>query len=258
MDNSIAVITPVSFGLSYLLLVVILLIMKKQKIRRTGLLVLASLRMTIQLILVGFVLQYLFSNPHPLLTTAFVALMLTFAVWQILKTRSDLNRRFRRAIAFSMVFSGLLVILYFLLAVVREGIFNPRYTIPLAGMIIGNAMTGITLGIRSFLETLKDQKGRIETLTNLGIDFRDILKPMINGALETALMPTLNSMLGMGIVFLPGMMTGQILSGTVPVTAIVYQITIMMAITASVCLTVFLALTLGSRSLYNQDQQYTG
>ncbi len=258
MDNSIAVITPVSFGLSYLLLVVILLIMKKQKIRRTGLLVLASLRMTIQLILVGFVLQYLFTNPHPLLTTAFVALMLTFAVWQILKTRSDLNRRFRRAITFSMVFSGLLVILYFLLAVVREDIFNPRYTIPLAGMIIGNAMTGITLGIRSFLETLKDQKGRIETLTNLGIDFRDILKPMINGALETALMPTLNSMLGMGIVFLPGMMTGQILSGTVPVTAIVYQITIMMAITASVCLTVFLALTLGSRSLYNEDQQYTG
>lgn len=258
MDNSIAVITPVSFGLSYLLLVVILLIMKKQKIRKTGLLVLASLRMTIQLILVGFVLQYLFTNPHPLLTTAFVALMLTFAVWQILKTRSDLNRRFRRAIAFSMVFSGLLVILYFLLAVVREDIFNPRYTIPLAGMIIGNAMTGITLGIRSFLETLKDQKGRIETLTNLGIEFQDILKPMINGALETALMPTLNSMLGMGIVFLPGMMTGQILSGTVPVTAIVYQITIMMAITASVCLTVFLALTLGSRSLYNEDQQYTG
>jgi len=82
------------------------------------------------------------------------------------------------------------------------------------------------------------------------------LRPMVNRALEAALLPTLNSMLGMGIIFLPGMMTGQILSGTLPLTAILYQIAIMIAICTSVCLTVFFTLNLGYKTLYNERNQY--
>ena len=79
--------------------------------------------------------------------------------------------------------------------------------------------------------------------------------PFANNALETALLPTLNRMLGMGIISLPGMMTGQILSGTSPTTAILYQIAIMVAITVAVCLTVFLALNFGYKTLYNKRNQ---
>lgn len=105
------------------------------------------------------------------------------------------------------------------------------------------------------MNSVNKEKNRINTLLNLGVEPKDILKPFANNALETALIPTLNSMVGMGIIFLPGMMTGQILSGTLPTTAIMYQIAIMIAICTSVCITVFLSLNLGYKSLYNNRKQ---
>jgi len=117
-------------------------------------------------------------------------------------------------------------------------------------------MTGVNIAIKTFMDAIDKEKSKINTLLNLGVEPKDILKPFANNALETALIPTLNSMLGMGIIFLPGMMTGQILSGTLPTTAIMYQIAIMIAICTSVCITVFLSLNLGYKSLYNNRKQF--
>ena len=79
-------------------------------------------------------------------------------------------------------------------------------------------MTGLSLALKSFETALQGQQARIRTLVNLGVRPQHILFPLVRTALETALLPTLNSMLGMGIVFLPGMMTGQILAGADPAT----------------------------------------
>ena len=92
-------------------------------------------------------------------------------------------------------------------------------------------------------------------MQNLGVTPKKILLPYVNNSLETALLPTLNSMVGMGIVSLPGMMTGQILAGTLPTVAIMYQIAIMIAICAAVCISVFCSLNLGYKSLYNKKNQ---
>lgn len=239
------------FSLIYLLLIIVLIIMKKSKINETKLLLVVSLRMSIQLIIVGYILQYMFSNPNPIFTVSFLILMIMFSIERVIKSRKDLNYNFKIAIGVSLTCSGLFVLFFFVTVVVKKSIFNPQYTIPLAGMIIGNAMTGINIGIKSFMDSIGKGKNRINALINLGIEPKDILRPFINNSLETALIPTLNSMLGMGIIFLPGMMTGQILSGTLPITAIMYQIAIMIAICTSVCATVFLSLNLGYKSLYN-------
>ncbi|WP_291635224.1 iron export ABC transporter permease subunit FetB [Clostridium sp.] len=244
------------FSLIYLLLIIVLIIMKKSKINQTRLLLVASIRMTVQLVLVGYILQYVFSNPNPLFTVFFLILMITFSVNRVLKSRKDLNHNFKIAIGVSLTFSGLFVLIFFVTVVVKKSIFNPQYTIPLAGMIIGNAMTGVNIAIKTFMDDLSKGKNKINTLINLGVEPKDILKPFANNALETALIPTINSMLGMGIIFLPGMMTGQILSGTLPTTAIMYQIAIMIAICTSVCVTVFLSLNLGYKSLYNNRKQF--
>ncbi|WP_368489833.1 iron export ABC transporter permease subunit FetB [Clostridium sp. BJN0013] len=239
----------------YLLLIIVLLIMKKSKVNQTKLLLAASLRMSVQLVIVGYILQYIFSNPKPLFTVIFLILMIAFAVNRVIKSRKDLNYNFKIAIGISLTFSGIFILFFFMTVVVNESIFNPQYSIPLAGMIIGNAMTGINIGIKTFMDSVNKEKNRINTLLNLGVEPKDILKPFANNALETALIPTLNSMVGMGIIFLPGMMTGQILSGTLPTTAIMYQIAIMIAICTSVCITVFLSLNLGYKSLYNNRKQ---
>ncbi|MBU3176049.1 iron export ABC transporter permease subunit FetB [Clostridium estertheticum] len=244
------------FLLIYLLLIIVLLIMKKSKVTQTKLLLVASLRMTIQLIIVGYILQYVFSNPTPLFTVIFLIIMITFSVHRVITSRKDLNNNFKIAIGISLTFSGIFVLIFFVTVVVGKSIFNPQYTIPLAGMIIGNAMTGVNIAIKTFMDDISKEKNKINTLLNLGVEPKNILKPFANNAFETALIPTINSMLGMGIIFLPGMMTGQMLSGTLPTTAIMYQIAIMIAICTSVCVTVFLSLNLGYKSLYNNKKQF--
>ena len=124
-------------------------------------------------------------------------------------------------------------------------------------MVIGNAMTGVTLAMKTFTEAVETERNKIDTLLNLGVTPKRILLPFVNNALEMALLPTLNSMLGMGIISLPGMMTGQILSGTMPMTAILYQIAIMVTICTTVCLSVFCTLNFGARTLYNKQNQIT-
>ncbi|WP_026882376.1 ABC transporter permease [Clostridium akagii] len=244
------------FSLIYLLLIIVLVIMKRAKVNQSKLLLVASLRMSVQLVIVGYILQYVFKNPRPLFTIIFLIIMISFSIHRVLKGRKDLNNKFKIAIGSSLTFSGLFVLIFFVTVVVGKSIFNPQYTIPLAGMIIGNAMTGVNIAIKTFMDDINKEKNKINTLLNLGVEPKDILKPFANNALETALIPTMNSMLGMGIIFLPGMMTGQMLSGTLPTTAIMYQIAIMIAICTSVCTTVFLSLNLGYKSLYNNKKQF--
>lgn len=243
------------FSLIYLLLLVVLAIMKKSKINQTKLLIYGSIRMTVQLILAGLVLTYIFENPHPVFVVIYIVAMVGFSIRRVLTKSKDLNKRFKVAVSLSMALSGVVVIIYFIYIVVGESLFNPQYTIPIAGMIIGNSMTGVTLGLKTFTDSIQSQRIKIDALLNLGASPRVILLPYVNNALETALLPTLNSMLGMGIVSLPGMMTGQILSGTLPTTAIMYQIAIMIAICTAVCLTVFCSLHFGYRTLYNKRNQ---
>ena len=244
------------FALIYLLLLVVLIIMKRCKIDRTKLLIVASVRMTLQLVIAGLLLTYIFENPHPLFTVFYLVLMTGFAVFMVLQRNKTINKRFKLITALSLSASGLSIVIFFIIAVVGVSIFNPQYTIPISGMIMGNAMTGVSLGLKAFSENIASEKNRIDALTNMGASPRRILTPFVNRAIETALLPTLNSMLGMGIISLPGMMTGQILSGTMPMTAILYQISIIIAISCVTCLAVFLCLHLGASTLYNKRNQF--
>ncbi|MEG1441353.1 MAG: iron export ABC transporter permease subunit FetB [Oscillospiraceae bacterium] len=253
--NGIVEIQIGQFLLVYLLLVVVLFIMKKCQINQTKTLILASVRMTVQLILAGLVLTYIFKNPHPAFTLLYLTIMTVFAVHRVISRNRDINKKFKIAIAISLSFSGLCVVIFFICAVVGENIFNPQYVIPISGMVMGNAMTGTTLAVKTFRESFNGQQNKIDALLNLGVTPKKILLPFMNTALETALMPTLNTMLGMGVVTLPGMMTGQILSGTLPSTAILYQIAITISICTAVCLSTFGSLYLGYKTLYDKKNQ---
>ncbi len=255
--NDAVQINIFNFALIYLLLIIVLGIIRISKISQTKLLLVASVRMTAQLTLAGYVLMYILQNPSPFFVCAYVITMSVFANHRILFVNKGLNNKFKIIIAGSISLSSIVIITFFIAVVIKESIFNPQYTIPISGMIIGNAMTGITLGVRTFMAKIKDSKLQIEVLLNQGAKPKNILKPFVNTSVETALLPTINSMLGMGIVSLPGMMTGQILSGEAPTTAILYQISINICLAAVVSLSVFLALNLGYKTLYNKENQFT-
>ncbi len=256
MDNAVQ-INLMNFSFVYLLLLVIGFIMKISNIHKGKLLLIASIRMTVQLTLAGYLLTYLFENPSKIFIIIYICSMCIFAIHRVLTINKGLNKKFKIVIGLSIVFSGVSIILFFVGIVINQSIFNPQYTIPISGMILGNAMTGISLGVKTFMDKVKSSKLQIDTLLNLSATPKNILLPMVNSSLETALIPTLNSMLGMGIVSLPGMMTGQILSGELPSTAIVYQISVMICISTVVSLSVFLSLYFGHKTLYNDKNQFT-
>jgi putative ABC transport system permease protein len=245
----------INFALIYVLLIIIIAVMKRSGIDQTKTLMVACLRMTVQLVLAGLLLTVVFENPSPWITSLYVLIMILFASYLVISKNRWLNRKFKTYVILAIGSSGISVLLYFILIVMNADVFNPQYAIPLAGMIVGNSMTGMALGLKAFSTELTNSSDRIEALLNIGAEPKRIMNPFVNKAVEFAMMPTINSMLGMGIISLPGMMTGQILSGTSPTVAVLYQIAILIAISVAVCMTVFIALNLGYRTLYNERNQ---
>lgn len=256
MNDQILNINFISFALTYLILIVVAIIMKINKVNEGKLLVVASVRMTVQLILAGYILTYIIKNPAWYFTALYVSAMIIFATFRVISKNKWLSEKFKFIVFFSIIFAGLSVLTFVLTVTVKVNILNPRYAITIGGMIIGNTMTGLNLALKNFKELISDNDVMIETLTNIGSNPKKIMKPFIDKSFETAILPTLNSMLGMGIIALPGMMTGQILSGTIPTTAILYQISIMISICTSNSISVFIALFLGSKTLWNKKNQF--
>ena len=242
---------------AYIFIVILLFIFKLRGISREKEILIASIRMTLQLILTGNVLVYVFDNPSPIYTVLIITLMEGFAIYNISKRlKVDLSKRLKKIIALSMILGTVSSLLYFLLVIINVSPwYNPRYFIPIAGMLIGNSMTGISLGVSRLVDGMKSNKNLVESALMLGATPKMATKSIVDSAFDSAVLPTINSMVGMGIVFLPGMMTGQILSGESPITAIKYQIAIMLGILGSVSLTVILFVNLGYKTFFNEDSQ---
>ncbi|MGD6964835.1 ABC transporter permease [Rossellomorea vietnamensis] len=242
---------------AYIFVLVLILIVKVRKISREKQIAIATMRMTIQLILAGYILTYIFDNPHPLLTIMIIMIMEIFAIRNVFKqVREKLSKQMKSIITVSMLSGSLASLLYFNLIVIHfSPWYDPRYFIPIAGMIIGNSMTGITLGVKTLIQGFSASRARIEGALMLGAEPREAAKPYVDNAFDSAVLPTINNMLGMGIVFLPGMMTGQILSGISPLLAIEYQIAILLGILGSVSLTVIIFLLLGYRTFFTKDSR---
>ncbi len=173
----------------------------------------ATLRMLVQLIAVGYVLIFIFTYQHVWLGLLILLFMLTVSVTIIFrqtqdKSVSNFTLIFLAVLLSSVVNLGLILVL--VLQIVP--LYQPRYVIPLAGMILLATMNGIALAVERFEEELQHQ-ATFEKARNI--------------AFKAAMIPAVNSLLAVGVVSLPGMMTGQILSGIDPLVAVRYQMMIM-------------------------------
>lgn len=202
---------------AYIFIVILLAVVRWRKISREKEIVIATLRMTIQLVLVGYVLIYIFEHEKMIYSLIVLVIMETFAVYNIYKrSKQKLSKDLKKIIAISMFSGTLLAFIYFDFIVVQfSPWYDPRYFIPIAGMLIGNSMTGITLGVSALIEGFTSRKKEVEAALMLGATPNKASQGIVNHAFDAAILPTINSMVGMGgIVFLPGMMTGGvILSG---------------------------------------------
>lgn len=243
--------------IAYIFVLILMLIVKIRDIGNTSEIIIASIRMTIQLVLVGYVLTYIFQNPSIPLVLLVLVIMEGFAVQNIYSRISEpISLSLKIIIGSAMITgTGISIFTFILIVVNLEPWFLPQYFIPISGMLIGNSMTGISLGTEGLINGIKDNTAQIENALMLGAEPEMTTLEISNRAFYNAILPTLNSMIGMGIIFLPGMMTGQMLAGAPPLTAIKYQIAIMMGILGSVTLTVFIMIHFGARTFFNERKQ---
>ncbi|BCB03146.1 ABC transporter permease [Bacillus sp. KH172YL63] len=257
MEKGIIDIELWRFIAAYGFVLLLLLIVKWRGISREKQIILASFRMTVQLIIAGYILTYIFDHPSPLMTLFIILIMEAFAIRNIFKqVKYDMDKILKWMASISLLIGTLLSLFYFNMVVIHfTPWYEPRYFIPIAGMIVGNAMTGITLGINTLLGGLISQREKIEGALMLGATPKAASKAYVDDAFDAAILPTLNNMIGMGIIFLPGMMTGQILSGISPLVAIEYQIAILLGIIGSVAMTVIFFIILANKQLFTKDAQ---
>ncbi|GMG82702.1 iron export ABC transporter permease subunit FetB [Paralimibaculum aggregatum] len=196
-------------------------------------LLIAALRMIVQLLMIGLVLRAVFAAGSPWLTLALACAMVGFAGYEILaRQQSRLAGLWGYTLgAGAMTAAGSIVTLVALTSQIQpEPWWSPQYALPIFGMILGNTMTGVSLGLDTLHATLAAERRAIEAQLLLGRTSLEAMLPMIRRALRSGFTPIINAMAATGVVSLPGMMTGQILSGVDPQEAVKYQLLIMFLI----------------------------
>ena len=218
----------------------------------------SAIRTTVQLLLIGLVLKTLFTHAEP----GWVALM--SLIMLLLAGREVMVRQEHRFTGWwgyglgtlTMFVSSFSVALLTLIALIGpEPWYDPRYAIPLLGMILGNTMTGISLALDSLTRLATQQRPVIEARLMLGHDWREAIGEAERQSMRSGLMPVVNAMAAAGIVSLPGMMTGQILAGSPPMEAVKYQILIMFLIAIGTGFGTLAAIRLGARRLFDTRER---
>jgi putative ABC transport system permease protein len=188
-------------------------------------------RMILQLVFAGFYLQFIFNLDNVFINMAYVLLMVFIAAYSASGSSGLKKTRFLFPLTLSILTTHFAVLLYMNLIISGlENVFNAVYLIPLGGMLLGNSLRGNIVGLNSFFQGLKSKQKEYLFRLSLGTTRIRALMPFIKEAIRSSLAPTVASMTTMGLVTLPGMMTGQILGGSPPLVAIKYQIAIMIGI----------------------------
>ena len=227
--------------------------------RRLGLekqLVYSAVRSMIQLIAIGYILDIVFAIDNWLLVLAILGVMITIAS---IVTRNRIDQKLKGllpTVILSIFASSAFTLAYMILLIVQpERWYDPQYLIPLGGMLFGNAMNGASLAGDRLLNAIMQNRLEIETHLCLGATARQAISSYQKEAIRTGLIPTLNNMMVIGLVSLPGMFTGQVLGGTNPRDAASYQILILFAIVLTNLIAIVLVTEGIHKHFFNQKEQ---
>ena len=217
---------------------------------------LGSLRTFCQLFLMGFVLNYIFSNAN-----FFLIIGLFF--WMVFWAARIINQRVKdKPFDTQWTIFLCMAVTYILVSSLTTGgvldsspWYKPELFIPLAGMVIGNSMNAIALSLDRLFSELRNKRPYVEQMLLFGASSKEAVESSLRDAVRTGMIPSINSMMSVGLVFIPGMMSGQILGGQDPVSASKYQILIMVMISASTALGCSLVTWLVAKRCFSEDHR---
>lgn len=212
MESSLPAISLLSLFIAFIPGLILLAVMHRWSLKASSALY-ANVRMLIQLLIVGYVLTYIFETEEPTIIVLVILIMVFAAAWIALRPLKEARLQLYALVIVAVAGSGLTM-----LGIVTQIVldlprwFEPRFVVPLAGMIFANLMNTVSLAAERFESGIKRGADPLEARRE---------------ALEAAMIPQINSLLAVGLVSLPGMMTGQILSGVDPQVAVRYQVMVM-------------------------------
>ena len=217
----------------------------------------AAVRTVVQLLAIGYVLGWVFQFDRWFVVLPLMVAMTLIAGFAGAQRGARTYAGQRIDSVVSIWLSSWLVAAVGLFVVIRiRPWYEPQYAIPILGMILGNTLTGVSLGIERMTEELTARRDRVDMALALGATRWEAAQAPARQAVRAGMIPTLNQMAVVGIVSLPGMMTGQVLAGQSPLQAVRYQIVIMFLIAASSALGTVLAVLLTYRRLFSADHRF--
>lgn len=258
ISDAIISLTTQRIFLACVLVMVLALTTWRANLKLARPLLIASFRLIIQLSLVGLILEYVFEINNLLLVALIALVMLLVAGREVsVRQKYRISGRWGYGIGTSSMFvSSFAVSVFGLAAIIRaENWWDPRYSIPVLGMLLGNTMTAVALSLDRFTTYVWEGREVIEAKLLLGHSSQEALKTILRDSLRAGLMPVINSMAIAGIVSLPGMMTGQILAGNSPDDAVRYQIVIWLLIAGGCGFGSILVVKMAAKRVFDERER---
>jgi len=210
------------------------------------------IRAIVQLVAVGYILKYIFGFNDPILTS----FLLFFMIFNASYNAASRGRAVKHGLIISFISIAVGTITTLSILVLSKAIqYIPSQIIPVSGMIIGNSMVALGLCYKQISSDFKNKRQEIETKLSLGADILPSSIEIIRDSIKTGMLPTIDSAKTLGIVSIPGMMTGLILAGVSPVEAIKYQIMVTFMLLSTTSISSFIACYLSYRSFFNSRKQ---
>jgi putative ABC transport system permease protein len=226
--------TTIALTFTLTFVMITMAVSKWQKLGLEKDIAVGTVRAALQLLAIGYVLQFVFQARHPALLFLLIAVMISVASWNAGQRGKGLPGIKRRVAATIATTEILMMALMLGLRIIQP---TPQYIIPISGMTIGNAMVVCGLFLNQMKREVDASRGEIEALLALGATVRQAIRQSVQRSVKSSMIPTIDGMKTVGLVQLPGMMTGMIVAGANPVEAVRYQILIMFAFTASAAIT---------------------
>ncbi|MDE0492161.1 iron export ABC transporter permease subunit FetB [Psychrobacter sp. A3] len=257
-DDMQIFLTYGDIALASSLILIVLMVSWRLRLHLTKTLFMAALRTVVQLSFIGLILAWVFAREQWYEVLSILTIM-TLIAGSAAKNR--VKRRYKGlfidtllAVSVSAVVVTAIAILVILEV---QPWYTPQFVIPILGLILGNSLTAISLTSNQLINAFYEQQARIEMMLSLSATPFEAVHEQIRTAIINGMTPTLNSMLVVGVVSLPGMMTGQILAGADPTQAIRYQIVTMFLICVSSTLGCTISALLTYRRFFNKNQQFS-
>jgi putative ABC transport system permease protein len=215
-----------------------------------------AVRAVVQLVAVGYILTWVFAVDRWYVVLAALLVMLVAATVTVTDRHPTQRRTLGAITGFAMLAGAGLTLAYVNGVVVRVSPwYDPRYLIPLFGMIVGNAMNGAALAAERLASEMESRRAEVEAYLALGASPAQASAEPVRRALRAALLPAVNGLMVVGLVTLPGMMTGQILAGASPLLAVRYQIVVVLMLAGAVAVTSVIVVLAYRRTFFNAAEQ---